>query len=158
MQGFALPKLQAPFDQPFSPGHVYYVDMLFTRSDGSKVIGEVDGNEKYWNPSMLAGRSTARVLADEQHRESELTMYGMPLMRISVDDIVHPQQFYRKLKAYGIPQSDAAAEKVRRLAKSAPGSALFFASMSLPRPEELKLMLQKAGLEEGQVGEDEVSD
>ena len=158
MQGFALPKLQAPFDQPFSPGHVYYVDMLFTRSDGSKVIGEVDGNEKYWNPSMLAGRSTARVLADEQHRESELTMYGMPLMRISVDDIVHPQQFYRKLKAYGIPQSDAAAEKVRRLAKSAPGSALFFASMPLPRPKELKLMLQKAGLEEGQVGEGEVSD
>ena len=157
MQGFAMPKLQVPFDQPLSPGHAYYVDMLFTRSDGSKVIGEVDGNEKYWNPAMLAGRSTARVLADERHRESELTMYGMPVMRILVDDIVHPRQFYRKLEAYGIPQSDAAAESVRRLAKSAPGSALFFASMPLPGPEELQRILQNVRLEEGWAGESETS-
>lgn len=99
MEGFALPKLQVPFEQPLNPGHVYYVDMLFMRADGSQVIGEVDGLEKYWNPAMLAGRSTARVLANEQHRESELTMYGMPVMRISFDDIMHPAQLYEKLSA-----------------------------------------------------------
>lgn len=143
MKGLALPELQVPFEQPLSPGRTYYVDMLFTCADGSKVIGEVDGFEKYWNPAMRAGRSTARVLANEQHRESELTMYGMPVMRISVDDIMHPRQFYRKLKAYGIPQSDQAAESVRELAKSSPGSAAFFAQLPLPGPEELQRLLQK---------------
>lgn len=142
MKGFAVPNLQVPFDQPLNPGHSYYVDMLFTRSDGSKVIGEVDGLEKYWNPTMLAGRSTARVLADEQHRESQLTMYGMPVMRISVDDILYPQRLYHKLEAYGIPRSDQAAEGVRRLAKSSPGSALHFASMPLPEADELQRLLQ----------------
>lgn len=150
MKGFALPRLQVPFEQPLSPGRTYYVDMLFTRADGSKVIGEVDGLEKYWNPTMRAGRSTARVLADEQHRESELTMYGMPVMRISVDDVVHPRQLYRKLKAYGIPQSDQAAESVRELAKSSPGAAAFFAQLPLPGPEELQRLLHKDEAKSGQ--------
>ena len=149
MKGFTLPKLQVPFDQPLNPGHSYHVDMLFTRPDGSKVIGEVDGFEKYWNPEMLAGRSTARVLADEQHRESQLTMYGMPVMRISVDDIMRPQRLYRKLEAYGIQRSDRAAEGVRRLAKSSPGSALHFASMPLPEPGELQRLLREHGVQNG---------
>ena len=151
MEGFALPKLQVPFEQPFNPGHVYYVDMLFMRADGSQVIGEVDGLEKYWNPAMLAGRSTARVLANEQHRESELTMYGMPVMRISFDDIMHPAQLYEKLSAYNIPQSDRAAESVRRWAKSSPGSAVFFSQMPLPEPEESQRFMQDGDVKNGRL-------
>lgn len=147
MNGFALPRLQVPFEQPLNPGRIYYVDMLFMRADGSEVIGEVDGLEKYRDPSMLAGRSTVRALADEQHRESELTVYGMPVMRISVDDIAHPRQLYRKLEAYGIPHSDHAAENVRRLAKTSPGTAAFFAELPLPGPEELQRIMRGLGSE-----------
>lgn len=78
-------------------------------------------------------------------------MYGMPVMRISFDDIMHPTQLYEKLSAYNIPQSDRAAESVRRWAKSSPGSAVFFSQMPLPEPEESQRFMQDGDVKNGRL-------
>ena len=81
--------------------------MVFTRRNGTRVITEIDGIEKYVNERMLGGRSTARTLADEQHREAQLTLLGMPIMRVSAEELRQPERVVRKLIAYDIPRRAA---------------------------------------------------
>ncbi|WP_080798399.1 type IV toxin-antitoxin system AbiEi family antitoxin domain-containing protein [Arabiibacter massiliensis] len=102
--GFALPELQVPFRQPMSPGRTFRVDFLWTRLDGSMVIGEFDGMQKYEDAAMRGGRAPLRVLADEQHRESQLTLYGMPIVRFSYKDVMDAKRFETLLDNYGIPR------------------------------------------------------
>ena len=132
--GFALPQLQVELPQPFNRGHAYRVDFLWTRLDGSKVIGEFDGMQKYEDAALRKGRSSLRVLADEQHRESQLTLYGMPIMRFSYRDVMEPNIFEALLRRYGIPQSDEIARKEHRLARSKSLEALMFTVESLADP------------------------
>lgn len=126
-QGFALPQLQVALPRPFERDRTYRVDFLWTRMDGSKVIGEFDGMQKYEDEALRNGRSALRVLADEQHRESQLTLYGMPIVRFSHQDVLHAGCFADLLKRYGIPQSDEIARTQRRLARSRSAEALIFA-------------------------------
>lgn len=126
-QGFAMPELQVPFSQPLDPGRIFRVDMTWTRADGSLVLCEVDGHQKYEDEQMLHGRSTARVLADEQHREAQLTLYGHPILRLDYADLVDTSRFVRKLLTYGIPRSKSVAREVRLLAEKDPRASLRFA-------------------------------
>lgn len=125
-QGFALPRLQVAFPQPLDRSRTYRVDFLWTRIDGNNVIGEFDGMQKYEDTTLRNGRSPLRVLADEQHRESQLTLYGMPIVRFSYRDIMNESTFANLLKRYGIPQSDEIAHTERRLAQSKSTSAQLF--------------------------------
>lgn len=70
---------------------------------------------KYDDEAMRAGRSAARVLADEQHRESQLTLYGMPIVRLSFADVVKRERLTSLLDAYGVPRDEALGEFERRL-------------------------------------------
>lgn len=125
-QGFALPRLQVALPQPMDGERSFRVDFLWTRLDGSHVIGEFDGMQKYEDASLRNGRSPLRVLADEQHRESQLTLYGMPIARFSYYDVLRPAVFASILDRYGIPRSDEIARAERRLARSKSASALLF--------------------------------
>lgn len=126
-QGFAMPELQVPFSQPLNPGRTFRVDMTWTRADGSLVLCEVDGHQKYEDEQMLHGRSAARVLADEQHREAQLTLYEHPILRLDYADLVDTSRFVRKLLTYGIPRSESVAHEVRTLAEKNPRASLRFA-------------------------------
>ncbi|OUN47355.1 hypothetical protein B5G20_05150 [Collinsella sp. An7] len=106
-RGFALPDLQVEFPRPLDPNRTFRADMVFTRRNGTRVITEIDGIEKYVNERMLGGRSTARTLADEQHREAQLTLLGMPIMRVSAEELRQPERVVRKLIAYDIPRRAA---------------------------------------------------
>ena len=130
-QGFALPQLQAILPRPLEPHRTYQVDFLWTRLDGSKVIGEFDGMQKYENEALRNGRSALRVLADEQHRESQLTLYGMPIVRFSYQHVMQASSFANLLKRYGIPQNDEIARTERRLARTRSAEAMIFAVESL---------------------------
>lgn len=129
--GFALPLLQVALPRPLDQSRTYRVDFLWTRVDGSKVIGEFDGMQKYEDAAMRGGRSALRVLADEQHRESQLTLFGMPIVRFSYRDIMDGNAFANLLRQYGIPQSNEIARAERRLARSKSTSAQLFTVDSL---------------------------
>ena len=90
--------------------------------------------QKYEDAALRKGRSSLRVLADEQHRESQLTLYGMPIMRFSYRDVMEPNIFEALLRRYGIPQSDEIARKEHRLARSKSLEALMFTVESLADP------------------------
>lgn len=125
-QGFALPRLQVALPQPLDRSRTYRVDFLWTRIDGNNVIGEFDGMQKYEDTTLRNGRSPLRVLADEQHRESQLTLYDMPIVRFSYRDVMNERAFANLLKQYGIPQSDEIARTEHRLARSKSTTAQLF--------------------------------
>lgn len=130
-QGFALPELQVDLPQPLNPHRSFRVDFLWNRLDGGRVIGEFDGMRKYEDEAMLGGRSSLRALADEQHREAQLTLYGMPIVRFSYQDVMDERRFVGLLDRYGIPRSDEAARFERRLERSRSASAQLFTVCSL---------------------------
>ena len=130
-QGFALPELQVALPRPLDRRRSYRVDFLWTRLDGSRVIGEFDGMQKYEDAALRGGRTPMRVLADEQHREAQLTLYGMPIMRFSSKDVANTGRFVKLLDQYGIPRDDETARVVRRLSRSRSTSAHVFAVCAL---------------------------
>ena len=103
--GFAVPELQVEVARPLEPNRTFRIDFCWTLQDGSRVFGEFDGNAKYEDPRLLKGRSAARVLADEQHRESQLTLLGTPMLRLCYRDIIDPARLGAILSSYGIPRA-----------------------------------------------------
>ena len=131
-QGFALPELQVDLPQPMNHQRSFRVDFLWNRLDGGRVIGEFDGMQKYEDEAMLGGRSSLRALADEQHREAQLTLYGMPIVRFSYQDVMDDRRFVELLDRYGVPRSDEVACFERRLERSRSASAQIFTVCAWP--------------------------
>lgn len=125
-QGFAMPELQVELAQPSCPGSVYRVDHVWVRTDGTKVLGEVDGAQKYYDERMLKGKTSGQAILMERQREAELTMYGMPVMRLSHADVTDAERFTEKLTKYGISRRPEIVPVVRALAKSNPDAAISF--------------------------------
>ena len=113
--GYEVPRLQVTLPRPLEAERSFRVDFLWSGEDGKGVIGELDGMQKYDDEAMRAGRSSVRVLADEQHRESQLTLYGMPIVRLSFADVMRRERLISLLDAYGIPRNEALGEFERRL-------------------------------------------
>ena len=129
--GYALPDLQAFFPDPIDPAKGYYVDFLWETVDGTRVIGEFDGMAKYVDEAFLKGRSSVRALADEKHREARLSLYKLPIARLSYSDVMNESALRATLDGYGIPRSEEVARHQRRLRESRSRSALVFALASL---------------------------
>lgn len=101
--GLPLPELQAPIPQPERPGHFYYVDFLFTLPNGSRVVVELDGMDKYVDPKMTGGKSIARVMAEERQREALITVYEhIHVARFSYAQAMNPDFLLRRLAQYGV--------------------------------------------------------
>lgn len=130
-QGFAQPELQVELPQPLNRKRSFRVDFLWACLDGGWILGEFDGVQKYEDKVMLHGRSSLRALADEQHREAQLTLYGMPIVRFSYQDVMNEDRFVELLDRYGVPRSDEMARTERRLARSRSTSASIFTVCSL---------------------------
>ncbi|MCH4181135.1 MAG: hypothetical protein PHR15_01495 [Atopobiaceae bacterium] len=103
--GYAIPDLQVDVTDPLDQGHVMRLDYLWERPDGSKVAGELDGRDKYVDPSMTGGRSTADVLLAERQRESHINALGIPVMRFQFKEVYDPVAFSAKLDAFEIPKA-----------------------------------------------------
>lgn len=101
--GFAAPELQAEFVDPLS-GRVSRVDFLWRLPDRTLVAGELDGRQKYVDPTMTRGRATVDLLADERLRESRLTRVAR-VVRFSFADVFDRGRFARLLDSFGVPRA-----------------------------------------------------
>lgn len=102
-EGFLLPSLQIWMDDPIEEQGRFRVDYSWSLPDGTTVIGEMDGREKYTNPEMTQGRGSIEVLADERLRESHLSARTR-IIRFGWKDVSNRKRFVKLLEAYGIPR------------------------------------------------------
>jgi hypothetical protein len=102
-QGFMVPDLQVMVPNMVEGG-TYYADFFWELPDGTRVVGELDGLDKYCEPSMTGGRSIARVMSDERRRESRIGAARCLVMRFSFDEAVRVDPLVELLEVYGIPR------------------------------------------------------
>ncbi|MEV7693199.1 hypothetical protein AB0N73_07680 [Microbacterium sp. NPDC089189] len=97
--GFASPDLQFPVPSPH--GGSYEVDFAFPGW-----LGEFDGDGKYLDAGMRAGRTLEQVLLDEKRREDWIRgVTGLPIIRWQMRHLVSVDAFRRHLAAFGITPS-----------------------------------------------------
>lgn len=96
--GFATPRLQVAVPSPH--GGFYYVDEAL---DDVEAWLEFDGEVKYTDADMLAGRTADQVLADQRRRQEWICeVSGRPMVRCGWSALDTPQTFSRHLRAFGI--------------------------------------------------------
>lgn len=101
--GFATPELQVPFVDPVNPRRTYYVDYCWTLPDGSLIIGELDGAEKYRNPLMNGGSPTEKMRR-ERRRESRISIGRPAIVRFSPEEVRDVAYFNHLLETFGVPR------------------------------------------------------
>lgn len=101
--GFSLPELQVPLLDPMDSRRVLRVDFMWVLPDGTVIIGELDGGEKYWNPAMNGGTPLV-AMRGERRRESRLTIDRPKIVRFSPDEVEDIAYFNRLLETFGVPR------------------------------------------------------
>lgn len=105
-EGYLPPTdLQVKLPDVTDPRRTFRADLLWSLPDGRRIVGELDGAEKYVNEGMRAGRTVMGVLLDERQRESRITALGMPVMRFQFSKVREPGYVARTLQAFGIPRA-----------------------------------------------------
>lgn len=105
--GFVKPQQQVVFVDPLT-GHKYRVDYCWRLADGSIIVAELDGMEKYVNSTMTRGRSAQIVVNEEKKREDGLRRAGVSMIvRFTFDDVLHAERLERKLVEAGVPRTTA---------------------------------------------------
>lgn len=102
--GFEVPQLQVDIELPEHLGGPRRVDFLWTLPDGSSIIGEFDGKEKYAMGSGGDGGSLD-VLLEERQRESRLTVLRAAIVRFTFEDLKDPLGFTALLDSFGVPHA-----------------------------------------------------
>lgn len=102
--GFMLPELQVPIENPDRPGWPWRTDFYWLLPNGTTVAGELDGGEKYVNPNMTHGQDALQVLRDERIRESQLTLAVDRVMRFTFADVIDERRLVALLERFGIPR------------------------------------------------------
>ncbi len=102
-QGYMPAKLQVKVPSILDPGDDFRIDFYWELESGN-VAGELDGHEKYTNPSMMQGRNFEDVVLDERLRESRVTGANVKVMRFSYANVRDTELFCRLLTKFGIPK------------------------------------------------------
>ena len=105
VEGFMLPQLQRPYQDPENAGTVYRADYTWKLADGRLIVAEFDGSRKYVDPKMTQGRAVMEVVHRERCRQLALERAGVTaIVRLAWEDVIHPKQLVRKLTAAGVPR------------------------------------------------------
>lgn len=107
--GYAVPDLQVAAADLLGEVQGYRADYGWELPDGTTLLGELDGFEKYVNPAMTGDRDAVQVLVDERQRESRISGSGVRVMRFRFDDAIDDQRFRKILDAYGVPRAQGAS-------------------------------------------------
>lgn len=115
--GFRIPELQVNVTDSLSGSH-YRVDYYWTCDDGSAIAGELDGRQKYSDPTMTQGHTSVEVFAEERLRESRITR-EMRVVRFSYANVCDSNYFQALLDSYHVPRVSCppvttAAQRKRR--------------------------------------------
>lgn len=104
--GFRVPDLQREYPNPDKDGGSYRVDYVWDLPTGS-LLGELDGNGKYLDPSMNGGMRVEDVIAREHHRQSHLLAHDgvVSMVRFSFADVRNPSRFASLLENAGVPRT-----------------------------------------------------
>lgn len=107
-RGYAIPDLQRWVDDPVS-GSRYRVDFAWDLPGGGVVALELDGREKYVNPSMVKGGDAVGTVLAEKERESNILLGdGIRIVRVSFRELTDaPWAVSRKLELAGVPHAEA---------------------------------------------------
>ena len=115
LYGFKEPELQVEFEDPMNPRRKYRVDFLWRVSDTEAIVGELDGHDKYVDPTMTGGRTTEQVLLAERQRESRiLGSRGIRIVRFTYAQMRDAGYFEDLLDTYGVPRAASVAPVVIR--------------------------------------------
>ena len=109
--GFSVPRLQVEFVDPFDPEKTFRVDYLWVLEDGTQLIGELDGLDKYYVEHDGAREVSIDAFAAERLRESHLTMLGHKVLRFSFSELKEPEKLIEKLERAGVPRSKERANE-----------------------------------------------
>lgn len=101
--GFAQPQMQVSFASPLD-GRDIRADYLWTRDDGSIVVGELDGRQKYIDPSMLNNGDAVDAILREKDRETELNMLQISVVRFQMEHVRDREQLRKRLAAAEVPR------------------------------------------------------
>lgn len=101
--GFAQPQAQVTYVSPLD-GRNIRADFSWERDDGSIVVGELDGRQKYVDPSMTVGGDTVDVILREKDRESELNMLKINVVRFQMEHVRSREPLRRRLDAARVPR------------------------------------------------------
>lgn len=106
--GFVAPLLQVEVFVPMEPDNPKRGDFGWRLEDGSWIIGELDGLEKYRKDNGRGTRkgldAAIRTLAAERRRESHLCLSGSKIVRFGMRDVLDTAYFERLLTAAGVPR------------------------------------------------------
>lgn len=105
--GFPVDRIQAEFPCLSHPGRVHRVDFLWERDDGTLIAGELDGMQKYMDPSMTSGRTIRQVVDDERDRQQCLGRRGVDMVRMYYADLDDRQALTRRLERARVPRRRA---------------------------------------------------
>ena len=115
LYGFKEPELQVEHDDPINPRKKYRVDFQWNLSETEVIVGELDGHDKYVDPSMTGGKSTEQVLLAERQRESRiLGSRGVRVVRFTYAQMRDASFFEKLLDTYGVPRATDVAPVVIR--------------------------------------------
>lgn len=99
----AIPDIQVPFTDPLT-GRSYRADFAWRLSNGTFIVAEFDGTDKYVDPSMTDGKSVRRVVQDEREREDALRRANVSnIVRFTFDDVIRRGPLLNKLIAADVP-------------------------------------------------------
>ena len=107
--GFAEPDLQTRVADPIDRWRTYRLDFSWQTPHGL-VGGELDGRQKYEDPSMTSGDDVVAVLTKERRRESRLSALGVRVIRFSYAEALDRRYLARLLEAFGVPRPGVPAE------------------------------------------------
>ena len=102
-EGFVVPDLQVAFPDVLEPWQTFYVDGAWILDDGSKLVWEFDGKDKYTRFAGEHGDAVTRMMRERQ-RESRLTAVCSAVIRFDYRTVMAPGALARLLDAYGVPR------------------------------------------------------
>ncbi|GGI14589.1 hypothetical protein GCM10007377_11690 [Galliscardovia ingluviei] len=84
----------------------FRVDFAWYSASGRIVAGELDGEEKYVNPSMTQGKSISAIVQDERERENLLSKCGISnIFRFTFQDALQRQPLIKKAVQAGVQKA-----------------------------------------------------
>ena len=102
--GYEMPDLQVKVPNVVEGGN-YFGDFGWKMPDGTLLVGELDGHDKYVDPEMTGGKNIVEVMTDERLRESRVSAARATVMRFSFKDMMDDFRFTRILDAYHTPRA-----------------------------------------------------
>lgn len=102
-QGFMVPDLQVEVPNPIEGG-AYCEPFLWELPDGTHVVGELDGLDKYYDPTVTEETSSLQEVSEAYRRETRIGAAGYRFMLFSFDEVARVDPFVKVLEVYGIPR------------------------------------------------------